>query len=88
MTIKCDDPNCRYPDCLCAPCLEVRILVPSRGDGIRNAAVKLSFRGGTPRQALSHVRVAIKALQAELDAGTKHHHPEAEPAPHSGRTER
>jgi hypothetical protein len=75
MTITCELPECTYPDCLCAPCLDVRILVPSRADSIKNATVKLSFRGGTPKQALAHVRVAIKALQDELDAGEIHHDP-------------
>lgn len=73
MTIKCSDRNCNYPDCTCSPCLDVRILVPSRGTTQQNPTVKVNWRGGDPSQALGCVAVAIEALKAELAAGLAHH---------------
>lgn len=71
MSIKCWDPACRYPDCLCAPCLEVSVLLSSRSEN--RPTVKMHLQGATPRQGLELLRKAIGALQTELDEGEKHH---------------
>lgn len=73
MTIKCGSDDCNYPDCLCTSVLLVQVFIPSRFDKIANATTKIEFRGGTPAKALKFVKIAIAALQAELDVGIANH---------------
>lgn len=69
---RCDLTECRYPDCLCAPTVEVRILIPS-SSGPSHIETKIAVRGATPKQAIRLLKKARDELTAEIELGSRHH---------------
>ena len=70
---KCWDENCNYPNCLCAPCLELRVFLARRVGDNGPPTVELSIQGADPKTALDLLEKAIEAATAELLAGKRKH---------------